>query len=278
MRTRRPSALRGNYASPLQRRIYQVYAVLAAADPPHKTCRLKYEYAFLHPVPRASTPTEGGKWWVSVLARHATPDPDCPLDHGQEPLAPSRDRSHPSASPSPRATLLKTNARGYGSRPPGRPRARPLRPREPSRRQRTSCRDPRRRARRRGRPGSTPAPPPSTWLAGARPWSWSSARYAPRVASSRAAGRRATRRGGGAPRSTPGGVSSASETRTSKLMPGSTPASRPTMLTPSLTVVRHAGQTRRPPPRAITVNPGSQSEPRFQSPFFGTIRPQTVDL
>ena len=32
------------------------------------------------------------------------------------------------------------------------------------------------------------------------------------------------------------------------------------------------------PPRAITVNPGSQSEPRFQSPFFGTIRPQTVDL
>ena len=33
--------------------------------------------------------------------------------------------------------------------------------------------------RRRGRPGSTPGPPPSTWLAGARPWSWSSARYAP---------------------------------------------------------------------------------------------------
>ena len=33
------------------------------------------------------------------------------------------------------------------------------------------------------------------------------------------------------------------------------------------------------PPRAITVNPGSQSEPRFQSPFFGTIRPQmAVDL
>ena len=80
MRTRRPSALRGNYASPLQRRIYQVYAVLAAADPQHKTCRLKYEYAFLHPVPRASTPTEGGKWWVSVLARHATPDPDCPVE------------------------------------------------------------------------------------------------------------------------------------------------------------------------------------------------------
>ena len=38
------------------------------------------------------------------------------------------------------------------------------------------------------------------------------------------------------------------------------------------------GLPRRPPPRAITVNPGSQSEPRFQSPFFGTIRPQTVDL
>ena len=38
------------------------------------------------------------------------------------------------------------------------------------------------------------------------------------------------------------------------------------------------GASRRPPPRAITVNPGSQSEPRFQSPFFGTIRPQTVDL
>ena len=37
-----------------------------------------------------------------------TPDPDCPVYHGQEPLAPSRDH-HPSASPSPRATLLKTN-------------------------------------------------------------------------------------------------------------------------------------------------------------------------
>ena len=33
-------------------------------------------------------------------------------------------------------------------------------------------------------------------------------------------------------------------------MPGSTPASRPTMLTPSLTVVRHAGQTHRLPPKA----------------------------
>ena len=49
---------------------------------------------------------------------------------------------------------------------------------------------------RQGGPGSTPRPPPSRRLPGPLPWSWSSAR----VASSRAAGRRARRRAAGAPR------------------------------------------------------------------------------
>ena len=103
----------------------------------------------------------------------------------------SAGRSHTTAAPPPSAggrpcgAALESAPGPRGSSrwqvPRGRrPVRRPERPRLPAAREPRRSADSRRgpgpsrpgSAPRRGRPGSTPRPPPSTWLAGARPWSW----------------------------------------------------------------------------------------------------------